>query len=58
MKNEAQNAEERETDQENLCAEGKSRRREGGGEQESWTGEKGVSLSHWPGFSEVTLQTD
>lgn len=27
------------------------------GREESWTAEKGVSLSHWPGFSEVTLQT-
>ena len=26
-------------------------------EEESWTGEKGVSLSHWPGFIEVTVQT-
>lgn len=34
---------------------GKNKRMKG--KQESWTGGKGVSLSHWPGFSEVTLQT-
>lgn len=34
--------------------------RGGGGENKRRrrTGEQGVSLSHWPGFSEVTVQTE